>query len=114
MGYNVRHLLTTWLGKLLKSKAIYYFDPKKNALLMDKRGVSFEEVIAILEDSGPVDVIKHPNLKKYPNQEMYVVEIGSYIYLVPFIREKNSFFLKTIFPSRKATKKYFKEVIKYV
>lgn len=77
--------------------------------MINKRGVSFEEVIAILEDSGPIDVIKHPNAKKYPNQEMYVLEIDSYIYLVPFIREKNLFFLKTIFPSRKATKKYLNE-----
>lgn len=93
----------------MKSKPIYHFDPKKNALLINKRGVSFEEVIAILENSGPIDVIKHPNVNKYPNQEMYVVEIDSYIYLVPFIRKKNLLFLKTIFPSRKATKKYLSE-----
>lgn len=61
---------------------------QKNALLINKRGVSFEEVIAILENSGPIDVIKHPNVNKYPNQEMYVVEIDSYIYLAPFIRKK--------------------------
>lgn len=98
----------------MKSKSIYYFDPKKNALLIKERGVSFEEIIAILEEKGPIDVIHHPNKKKYPNQEIYVVEIDTYIYLVPFIKEKNSFFLKTIFPSRKATKKYLKEVVKYV
>jgi hypothetical protein len=81
---------------------------------MNKRGISFEEVISILEEVGPIDVINHPNIKKYPKQEMYVIEIDSYIYLVPFVKEKNQVFLKTIFPSRKATKKYLKEVIKYV
>ncbi|EDP46922.1 conserved hypothetical protein [Rickettsiella grylli] len=33
----------------------------------------------------------------------------SFIYLVPFVKEKNYIFLKTIFPSRKATKKYLNE-----
>lgn len=65
-------------------------------MLVNKRGISFEEIISILEETGPIDVITHPNIKKYPKQEMYVIEIDSYIYLVPFIKEKN------------------KEVIKYV
>ncbi|BBB15466.1 uncharacterized protein RVIR1_09930 [Candidatus Rickettsiella viridis] len=98
----------------MKSKIIYRFDPEKNTLLINKRGISFEEIISILEATGPIDVISHPNIKKYPKQEMYVIEIDSYIYLVPFVREKNSIFLKTVFPSRKATKKYLSEVIKYV
>jgi uncharacterized DUF497 family protein len=93
----------------LKNKLTYCFDPQKNALLIDKRGISFEEIISVLEELGPIDVIKHPNIKKYPKQEMYVIEIDSYIYLVPFVKEKNYIFLKTIFPSRKATKKYLNE-----
>ena len=92
----------------MKSKIIYYFDPKKNALLANKRGISFEEVISILEKTGPIDVVSHPNTERYPKQKMYVIEIDSYIYLVPFIKEKSQIFLKTIFPSRKATKKYLK------
>jgi uncharacterized DUF497 family protein len=90
----------------LKNKLTYCFDPKKNTLLIENRGISFEEVISALEEFGPIDVIKHPNIKKYPKQEIYVIEIDSYIYLVPFVKEKNYIFLKTIFPSRKATKKY--------
>ncbi len=98
----------------MKSKVIYCFDPKKNSLLVKKRGISFEEIISVIEETGPIDIIIHPNIKKYPEQKMYVIEIDSYIYLVPFVKEKNQVFLKTIFPSRKATKKYLKEVIKYV
>ncbi len=90
----------------MKNKVIYCFDPEKNSLLIKKREVSFEEIISILENIGPIDVVSHPNTKKYPKQEMYVMEIDSYIYLVPFVKEKNKIFLKTIFPSRKATKKY--------
>lgn len=93
----------------MKRKLIYCFDPQKNALLISKRGISFEEVISILEKHGPIDLINHPNIERYPKQKMYVIEIDLYIYLVPFVKEKNYIFLKTIFPSRKATKKYLNE-----
>ncbi|MDQ8039641.1 MAG: toxin [Rickettsiella sp.] len=90
----------------MKGKIVYCFDPEKNSLLVKNRGISFEEIISILENIGPVDVVIHSNTKKYPKQEMYVMEIDSYIYLVPFVKDKNKVFLKTIFPSRKATKRY--------
>jgi len=37
---------------------------------------------------------------------MFVVSIEGYAYLVPFIENESEIFLKTIIPSRKATKKY--------
>ena len=86
---------------------VYNFNPQKNRELIELRGISFEEIISVLESKGPLDVIKHPNNKKYSHQKMYVVELHGYVYLVPFVEEKNEIFLKTIFPSRKATKKYF-------
>lgn len=85
---------------------IFKFDPEKNARLIKLRDISFEEIIAILETKGPIDVIKHPNTDKYSHQMMYVIELREYIYLVPFIEDGNEIFLKTAFPSRKATKKY--------
>lgn len=36
----------------------------------------------------------------------FVINIDNYVYLVPFIEDQQKYFLKTIFPSRKATKKY--------
>jgi len=37
---------------------------------------------------------------------MYVVEYEKYVYLVPFVEDSEKVFLKTVIPSRKATKKY--------
>ncbi|MGZ5007629.1 MAG: hypothetical protein ACXWE9_09935 [Methylobacter sp.] len=56
-----------------------------------------------------VDVYRHPNEEKYPNQFIFVVELKNYLYCVPFIKQGNNIFLKTIFPSRKATKAYYEK-----
>ena len=60
--------MSAWhiIGCSLKNKLTYCFNPKKNALLIDKRGISFEQVISVLEELGPIDVVKHLNIKKYP------------------------------------------------
>ena len=52
---------------------------------------------------------KHPDQKKYPGQKIYFVIIEDYIYIVPYIKEKEYIFLKTIIPNRKATKDYINE-----
>jgi predicted DNA binding CopG/RHH family protein len=85
----------------------YDFAADKNHWLKENRHISFEEVIAALEEGKLLEVVEHPNKTKYPNQNMYVLEINDYIYLVPFVQQsENSIFLKTIFRSRKATKYY--------
>ncbi len=54
-----------------------------------------------------VVVLKHPNQDRYPGQMIYVVESDEYIYLVPFVTQTDGTrFLKTIIPSRKATRDY--------
>lgn len=90
----------------MKEALVYNFEPEKNQKLIQLRNISFEEIIAVLASKGPLDVIEHTNKNKYPNQKMYVVELHEYIYLVPYVREGHQIFLKTAFPSRKATKKY--------
>jgi hypothetical protein len=50
----------------------------------------------------------HYNKKKYPNQKILIVDVDGYAYLVPFVKDGNELFLKTIIPSRKATKKYLR------
>ena len=85
---------------------IFDWDNDKNERLISSRSVSFEEVIAILENGDVLDIIEHPNQTKYSHQNMYVVEIDGYVYLVPFVQNKNKVFLKTIIPNRKAQKKY--------
>jgi hypothetical protein len=77
-----------------------------NALLKKHRKISFEQVIEILREKGPLDVVDHPNREKYANQRIYVVSINQYVYLVPFVQTVNKVFLKTIFPSRKASTQY--------
>jgi uncharacterized DUF497 family protein len=84
------------------------WNPEKNKWLKEMRGVSFEQVAEILEQNAEVDVIDHPNQKKYPGQEIYIIKINDYIYLVPAIETDAEIFLKTVIPSRKATTKYLR------
>jgi len=84
----------------------YTWDNKKNELLASERGISFERIIFLIENNGLLDIVKHPNIEKYPHQEMFIVNADEYAYLVPFVESENEIFLKTIIPSLKATKKY--------
>lgn len=91
----------------MDEKSIFLFSPDKNIKLIEERNISFEEIIAAIENGHLLDVIEHPNSSKYSNQKLYVVVVKQYVYLVPFIKdEKGNIFLKTIIPSRKAKKKY--------
>jgi uncharacterized DUF497 family protein len=80
----------------------------KNELLINKRSVSFEQIIYQIEQGYLLDIIEHPNKEKYANQKMFIVEFNNYVYQVPFIDLDDKVFLKTIIPNRKATKKYLK------
>lgn len=74
--------------------------------MKELREVSFEDVLIAIENGRVLDDIEHPNKKQYPNQRMLVIEIENYAYYVPYLEDEKKIFLKTIFPSRKATKKY--------
>lgn len=84
----------------------FRWSPEKNELLFQDRGVTFEEVTVAVEAGRLLDVVAHPNPKKYPRQKILVVDITGYACLVPFVEEDDHFFLKTIIPSRKATRDY--------
>lgn len=84
----------------------FAWNSEKNEELIKERGISFERVIYHIEKEGVLDVIKHPNTSKYANQRMFIIEIDNYAYLVPFVENDSEIFLKTIIPSRKATRKY--------
>ena len=84
----------------------YQWDQDKNERLKTERGVSFDQVAMHIERGDVLDVYEHPNQKKYPNQQIVVVKIEDYAYLVPFVESKEGRFLKTIMPSRKATRHY--------
>lgn len=74
-------------------------------LIQKQRGIGFEDIVAAI-DTGLLDVYDHPDQEAYPNQKIYVVEALGYVYLVPFVRDGDKIFLKTIIPSRKAKKIY--------
>jgi hypothetical protein len=56
-----------------------------------------------------LDIVAHPNQAKYPRQRLLVVVCDSYVYLVPFVEVEDYFFLKTVIPSRKATRDYLNQ-----
>jgi uncharacterized DUF497 family protein len=84
----------------------FRWNPEKNDKLKSERGISFESIVVAVESGGLLDVLAHPAQAKYPRQRILVVAYDSYAYLVPFVEEDDYFFLKTIIPSRKATRDY--------
>jgi uncharacterized DUF497 family protein len=78
----------------------------KNEVLKSKRGVSFEAMVVAIGAGGVLDVLPHPSPSRYPDQRILVVAADGYVYLVPFVEEDRYIFLKTIIPSRKATRDY--------
>ena len=86
---------------------IFRFNSSKNTKLIQERDIGFEEIIVEISEGRVLTSEIHPNSKKYPNQRIFHVRIKKEIYVVPYILEKEgTIFLKTIFPSRKARKKF--------
>lgn len=84
----------------------YAWNFEKNEVLKEERGISFEEVVLNIQLGNEVDIFDHPNQERYAGQKVSVVLIEGYAYLVPFVENDEEIFLKTIIPSRKATKQY--------
>ena len=84
----------------------FRWDSDKNEQLVQERSISFEQITVAVESGGLLQVVQHPNVAKYPRQKIMVVGIDGYAYLVPFVEETNYLFLKTIIPSRKATRDF--------
>jgi len=85
---------------------IFRWNAEKNEMLARERGITFEEIVQRIESGAKVIEADHTNEKKYPNQKILIIDVDGYAYLVPYVIDKNEYFLKTIIPSRKATKKY--------
>jgi uncharacterized DUF497 family protein len=87
---------------------VKYFDwdDGKNAKLRAERGIGFEDVVFHIERGDLLDILEHPNTGRYVGQRIFVVRREDYVYLVPFVEDEYTVFLKTIIPSRKATKQY--------
>ena len=87
----------------------FRWNPDKNEALKAARGLSFESIVVAIESGGLLDILAHRNKAKYPKQRVLVVASDNYAYLVPFVEEEDHFFLKTVIPSRKATRDYLKQ-----
>lgn len=79
---------------------------EKNAWLESTRGICFDDVLVCIENGGVLDVIRHPNQTRYPGQNVIILNMAGYVWLVPYTKSKGVRFLKTVIPSRKATKEY--------
>ena len=82
----------------------FRWNSEKNESLKAARGISFENVVVAVASGGLLDTVAHPNQAKYPRQKVMIVAIENYAYLVPYVDEDDFYFLKTVIPSRKATK----------
>ena len=79
---------------------------EKNETLKRERNISFEDIILAIEKGNLINRIRHPNKLKYYNQFVFLVDVNDYIYVVLFVEDDKTIFLKTIYPDRKLTKKY--------
>ncbi len=84
----------------------FRWNHEKNESLKIERSISFEEIVLAIEADGLLDELRHSNPDKYPNQFVFVVALDDYAYLVPYVEEADYYFLKTVIPSRKATRDY--------
>ena len=95
---------------ILRMPVKYFdWDDAENAKLSKERGIGFEDIVFHIERGDLLDILEHPNPDRYAGQRIFVVRREGYLYLVPFVEDENTVFLKTIIPSRKATKEYLGE-----
>ena len=84
----------------------FAWDNAKNAKLRVDRGIGFEDVVFHIERGDVLDILEHPHPDRYPGQRIFVVRRDEYVYLVPFVEDEHTVFLKTIIRSRKVAKQY--------
>jgi len=96
--------------RLLKVSYKFDYSEEKDLVLIETRNIGFQDIINSISKGGLLDNLDHPSQKKHKGQKLFVVKIGRYIYVVPYIidREKKIIFLKTLYPSRKMTSKYLR------
>lgn len=82
---------------------------EKNIQLQKERNVNFEQIVAAIATGNLLDDLKHPDWERYPRQRWFVVSLNQYAYIVPYVEENDIYFLKTIYPSRKMTRRYLRQ-----
>jgi uncharacterized DUF497 family protein len=83
----------------------FVWNEEKNTYLKNNRSVSFEDVINAINDGRLLEICYNQK-KNYKNQQLIIVWINNYTYVIPCIISGNEIFLKTIYPSRVFMNKY--------
>jgi uncharacterized DUF497 family protein len=97
-GVDIRQTLALIFGM-----KYFNWSHEKNELLRAERGISFEEIVLLIESGYILGIEENP---ARTNQRIYILEIENYAFVVPFVENQNEIFLKTAFPSRKYTKRF--------
>ena len=90
----------------MPTQKLFNWNPDKNRLLQRERGISFERIVFEISSGNELAVLELPNQEKYPGQRISMVQVDDYVCAVPFVETDTEIFLKTIIPSRKATRQY--------
>ena len=90
----------------MSSPITFNWSSEKNQLLVQERGISFERIVFEISGGNELAVVEHPNQQKYPGQRISMVQVDGYVVAVPFVETDTEIFLKTIIPSRKATRQF--------
>jgi hypothetical protein len=85
---------------------VFAWSDEKNEELKVRYGFGFEQVVIAIESGLLLINRTHPNVETYGHQRQFIVEIERYAWVVPFVPDGETTFLKTMFPSRKATRLY--------
>ncbi|MBS1816942.1 MAG: BrnT family toxin [Acidobacteria bacterium] len=86
--------------------SFFDWDNAQNNRLKASRGIGFEDAVFHIERGDLLDILENHHPNRDPSQRVFVVLRDGDVYLVPFAEDEHTVFLKTIIPSRKATKQY--------
>lgn len=82
------------------------WNDEKNRKLKVERRLSFEDVVTAIENGRVLADVDHHHAARKGHQKILVVELNGYVCAVPYLRQEQKMFLKTIFKSRALQKRY--------
>lgn len=84
----------------------FFWDTEQNNRLRAERGIGFEDAVFHIERGDLLDIVESERADADLMTRVFVVRQNDAVYLVPFAEDERAVSLKTIIPSRKATKQY--------
>lgn len=80
------------------------WDEDKNKWLIANRGISFEMCIKAIEKGYILGEIQNKQPREHQSKRMLLIE--GYVYVLIYVQDEEKIFFKTVYPSKKETKKY--------